>query len=107
MSDVPDPSDDSLDASDLEQVIVVCERFETAWREGHATRIEDLRSELPERLRPRLFRELLALELELRLARGERPGLDEYRSRFPEHGGSIAVLFAALRHRRATEMHSP
>jgi hypothetical protein len=70
------PGDDSLSPAELERVIAVCDRFEEAWNQGHAERIEDLQGEVPEPLRPRLLRELLALESELRQTRGERPGPD-------------------------------
>ncbi len=66
-------NDDSLTPAELEQVIAVCERFEGAWRQDHGRRIEDYQDEVPDALRPRLLRELLALEAELRQASGERP----------------------------------
>jgi tetratricopeptide (TPR) repeat protein/predicted Ser/Thr protein kinase len=77
MSDLTMPADDSLPAADLERVIAVCERFERAWKEGRAPRVEDLQDELPEPLRPRLVRELRALECELRQAGGERSELSQ------------------------------
>jgi hypothetical protein len=95
MSDVTtQDDDDSLSPADLERVIAACERFEAAWRSGRKGPIEDLQGEVPERARPRLFRELLALEIELRRAEGERPGPDEYRLRFPGRDESVAAAFA-------------
>jgi serine/threonine protein kinase/tetratricopeptide (TPR) repeat protein len=96
MSSLAIPDDDLLSAADLEQVIAVCERFEEAWKVGRQHRIEDLQSVLAGSLRPRLFRELIALELELRLARGERPGQEEYRARFPDQAGTIGSVFAGV-----------
>src|SRR6516165_5459347 len=101
MSATATTDDDSLSPADLMRVIAVCERFEAAWNGGRAERIEDLQDELSGPLRSRLFRELLALELELRRARGEQPGQDEYRARFPDRAGSISVVFQTSRHERA------
>ena len=95
MNGLATPNDDCLTPADLEQVIAVCEQFEEAWKQGRAHRIEDLQAEVPGPLRPRLFRELLALELELRQASGEHSGQDEYRVRFPELAGTISAVFAA------------
>ena len=96
MSGLATPNDDSLSAADLEQVIAVCERFEKAWKVGRQHRIEDLQGEVPGSLRPRLFRELIAIELELRQARGERPGQEEYRVRFPDQAVAIGAIFAEV-----------
>ena len=63
---------------------------------GRQHRIEDLQGEVPGSLRPRLFRELIALELELRRARGERPGQEEYRVRFPDQAVTIGAIFAEV-----------
>ena len=43
---------------------------------------------------PSLLEELLILELELRRAGGERPGLGEYRDRFPTGEGRVEAAFA-------------
>jgi tetratricopeptide (TPR) repeat protein len=101
MSFLATHDDDPLSAADLEQVIAVCERYEEAWKLGRRHRIEDLQGELPGSLRPRLFRELIALELELRQARGERPGEEEYRARFPAQAATIGSIFAGAEGVRA------
>jgi eukaryotic-like serine/threonine-protein kinase len=95
MNGLATPNDDCLTPADLEQVIAVCEQFEEAWKQGRTHRIEDFQGEVPAPLRPRLFRELLALEVELRQARGEHSGQEEYRVRFPELAESISEVFAA------------
>ena len=96
MSGLATPNDDTLSAADLEQVIAVCERFEKAWKVGRRHRIEDLQGEVPGSL-PRLFRELIAVELELRQARGERPVQEEYRVRFPDQAVAIGAIFAEVK----------
>ena len=51
MSGLAIANDDAISPADLEQVIVVCERFEEAWRGGRQDRIEDLRAKVPASLR--------------------------------------------------------
>jgi serine/threonine protein kinase len=75
------------------RVDAVCQRFETGWRAGHEPRIEDFLSRADQPQRVALFRELLALELELRQGRGERPDLRAYHTRFPGHIAAIAAVF--------------
>src|SRR5262249_43980972 len=48
------------------------------------------RADPPQRVA--LFRELLALEVELRRDRGERPDPCDYRARFPEHADAIGAV---------------
>jgi serine/threonine protein kinase len=75
------------------RVDAVCRMFETKWRAGNEPRIEEYLAEADGPQRAALFRELLALELELRRARGERPDAREYRTRFPDRAAAIAAAF--------------
>ena len=60
------PNDDSLPPDDLARVIAVCDRFEADLNAGRPRRIEDdLAAVADETSRTRLFRELLALDIEL------------------------------------------
>ena len=95
MNDAMRP-DDKLPSSALDQVIAACDRFEAAWQAGTAIRIEGELATAPEAVRPRLFGELLGLELELRQKRGEEPAQDEYLARFPNQAASIAAAFAEI-----------
>jgi eukaryotic-like serine/threonine-protein kinase len=70
-----------------------CDRFEKAWNDGRGPRIEDYLAEVPEPDRVPLFGELLALEIELRCNRGERPTPEEYAPRFLEHDDLIRAVF--------------
>ena len=63
----------------------LCTRFGTDWQAGQRPRIEDYLEEVENLERAALLRELVALELELRLVRGDRPVLQGYRDRFPEY----------------------
>ena len=83
----------ALPPSQARYVNQVCERYEAAWREGTVPRIEESLRQVPEAARSALFTELLALELELRRGRGERPTPKEYLDRFPEQARSIGDAF--------------
>jgi hypothetical protein len=85
--------DESSSTTDLERLIESREHFEQAWKSGHPRRIEEELTEVEERLRPRLFQELLELELELRRKRGDRPTVEEYQARFPDRAVEIQEAF--------------
>ncbi len=67
------------------QIDAICDRFEAAWRAGEAPDLADFLTVTHGPAHDRLFRELLALDLEFRLEQGETPEADTYLSRFPEH----------------------
>ena len=73
-----------LGVSGLRRLVASCDRFEAAWRSGRRPRIEDELAGVTESERPALLQGLLALELELRGARGGPAMLQEYQSRFPD-----------------------
>jgi serine/threonine protein kinase/WD40 repeat protein len=73
-----------------------CRRFEAARRGGRTPRIEEFLAESPEVERAPLLEELLPLEVELRLAGGERPHPADYLDRFPGHAELIADAFHDL-----------
>lgn len=78
-----------LSLAALERIDAVCTEFEQLWRIGQRP---DLRDHITGTgaERQALFRELLKVELEYRLKRGEQPAADEYRGRFPDDDGSVA-----------------
>jgi eukaryotic-like serine/threonine-protein kinase len=80
----------------LERVIATCDRFEADWRGGGSPRIEDHVIAATGSERPVLLRELLAIEVELRIARGEHPDPSEYRGRFPDLATVVDATFAEL-----------
>ena len=71
----------------------ICTRYERAWKRGDRPRIEDLLDVAAEAERPALLRELIALEVELRLSHSADSKSGEYRERFH---GQAAVVDAAL-----------
>src|SRR5262245_39119976 len=87
-----------LDA--LERIDRACTRFERAWRSGSPPDLGDYLAGTGDE-RVVLFCELLKVELEYRLKRGEQPAAEEYRQRFPEDEGPIAAAFEDVRRGQA------
>ena len=77
----------------VHRVDEACDRFEAEWRSGREPRIEEYLGPVAPPERPALLRELLALELELRRGRGERPEPPEYRQRFPADAELVVAAF--------------
>ena len=87
--------DDSVPADDLAGIIAVCERFEDDWKAGRAARIEDEIAAAREPIRARLFRELLALELELTRGDGRYADVSAYLARFPDRTDAVREVFVS------------
>jgi eukaryotic-like serine/threonine-protein kinase len=83
-----------LELADWRRIDAACDRFESAWRAGERPDLAAGLAVAAGPARDRLFRELLALELEFRLGRGERPEAAEYDARFPEHLDAVDAAFA-------------
>ena len=66
-----------------QQIDVLCDEFETLFRQGDEVRIDDFLERINPEGRARLFRELLALDIELR----GRAGTQLSRSQYVEHFG--------------------
>jgi serine/threonine protein kinase len=81
----PSSQDDGVLALSLAQrVNEACDRFERAWKEGRRPAIEDYLAEASAPERAALLRELVPLEADYRRRRGEEPGPEDYRTRFPD-----------------------
>jgi WD40 repeat protein/predicted Ser/Thr protein kinase len=80
----------------LERIDRACTRFEQAWRNGPRPDLRDYLAGTGAE-RTALFRELLKVELECRVKRGEQPAAEEYCQRFPEDEGPIAAAFEEIR----------
>ncbi len=89
---VPTHSDDDSRLSAV-RIDEACDQFEAAWGAGATPRIEDYLDQADEPHRVPLFGELLALELELRTKRGDRPEREEYVQRFPAHAEIVRTIF--------------
>src|SRR3954447_7998149 len=94
---INDQDDQSLTPSHLERVVAVCDAFDAAWRDGQDPGIEDYLRGQPGAMRPALLRELLAIELELRVRFGEALVLQDYLDRFPDDAELVHSIFAATR----------
>lgn len=70
----------------------LCDRFELAFVENPATRIEQFAVGLPQPQQRLIVRELVQLEIEQRRTRGESPVPDEYATRFPQWAEEIRAL---------------
>ena len=73
-----------LSDADLQLVNAECDAFAEAIVGDQPPRIEDHIESVDPSLRDVLFGELLAVELEQRIMRGETPDFSEYSKRFPE-----------------------
>ena len=109
---------DSLDQTGLEQVIALCDEFESSWRASRPVTIESVVARAPGAIRERLLRELIALEVELRRNSHETEAPAEYRRRFPDvadevlqqiftPGKSSAALRAIAEATRSLRRHRP
>jgi predicted Ser/Thr protein kinase len=93
MSDAPQQTRDDLSPTGWLRLDEICKRFEQAWKADAAPRIQDHLDIAPTE-RPALFRELLAIELELRRKRGDVVGPEEYRRLFPEYTEQVDRVFS-------------
>jgi hypothetical protein len=81
--------------SDEDSIDIACDAFEDEWRSGREPRIEDYFGQIPEHRRRSLLRELVAVEVDYRLQRGDGLRPEEYAARFPEDWESLQDLLAA------------
>jgi tetratricopeptide (TPR) repeat protein len=96
----PDPrSDPALSLESLRRIDLVCGRFEEAWQSGAPSSLEEGLAGAPAAglEQSALLRELLALELEYRLRRGEELAIEPYLQRFPAHALLIDLVFREAR----------
>jgi tetratricopeptide (TPR) repeat protein len=89
-----------LPASDLQQIDAVCDRFEADWRAGRCPDLQSYLSQAPPGGKVRLLRDLLNVDLEFRLQRGEEPDPRSYCQRFPELADVVDAAFLS-RHESA------
>ena len=72
-----------------------CDEFEALWRSGEPPKLEACLSKCPAAMREQLLHELLALELDYRLERGEVPTVQDYLNRFGEQRAIVEQAFAS------------
>ncbi len=90
----PDPrAGPDLNLETIRLIDEVCTVFEEQWLGGGRPLIEDLLGDSTGLERTAIFSELLAVEIELRLAAGELPSRAEYAQRFPTHSHFVDFVF--------------
>lgn len=93
-----DEASESLAAA--RRVDARCDEFELALATGKSPQIESFLTDLSASDRQTLLLELLGLELDFRVARGEQPKVGDYAKRFPELSAEqLAALVEASRGR--------
>ncbi|MDB5348928.1 MAG: prkC 29 [Planctomycetota bacterium] len=102
MSDSPTLNDGSREIPLAIRVDRACDAFEAAWRAGSPRRIEDAVRGVDRADVGAFLAELIAAERELRGSRGETPGDDEYRARFPGHDEAIDLALNNVPRGRAS-----
>lgn len=93
MNGGPLSGDNSLALSARERIDQVCLAFEDAWKRGETSAIEPLLESAAAGERASLLHELLWLELEYRVRKGEQPTREEYLTRFAEFATVVASVF--------------
>ena len=88
----------SIGALDRQQLAVIDQAaldFEQAWQQGHVPRIEEFlrRPHVDAAIQGILFEELLTLEMEYRVRRGESPDVAKYQARFPHLAERVEAVF--------------
>lgn len=97
----------SADPDLADRIDLICDEFERAYLRGQSPLIEDFLNVHNGLDRERLFFELLLVDRELRLRRGENATRDDYRHRFPAYGSVIDALeFATIDDRNRTRSAS-
>ena len=87
--------DHGLAVAELQRIDDACDRFESAWRGGEQPELEPFLAGFVGPARTQLLRDLLALELDLRLEQGDVPDRHAYRQRFPGHDDVIDAVFGS------------
>jgi tRNA A-37 threonylcarbamoyl transferase component Bud32/tetratricopeptide (TPR) repeat protein len=92
---ISDARHERLSVADLRYIDSVCDRYEAAWRSGQSADLASFLADAQEELWEPLFRDLLCLDLQCRLERGEHPDAREYCERFPQLAEIVEAVFAA------------
>lgn len=84
------------------EIDAVCDAFERAWQSGYPPSIEDFLDRCVLPARERLLTELLLVDREFRIKRGESVTRLDYHRRFPDYSIAIdAIDFATIVERRS------
>lgn len=87
----------------LERIDDQCAKFEQAWQSDASPVIEAfLNPDFTADQREVLLAELIVLDIDYRVRRGEKPTREAYLEKFPENGTAVEVAFKEGFHRNAT-----
>ena len=92
---MPDP-ETQLEYHHRQEIDRIADEFESEFRNGQRPSIEAYLEKQPELLRSQLFKELLALDIEFRLAANDQPTTQEYNNRFPQLRDVVEKVFSAV-----------
>jgi len=92
---------DTRSLSQEERLDRLCDQFEQQWKAGQNPKIEAFLDRAEEGDRDDLLRELVAVELELRLEAGHEVNPEEYRQRFSDQESIVDAAIALVEQRRA------
>ncbi len=84
-----------LPVTDLQQIDAICDRFEAAWSTGQTPDLASFLAEAPAGVHAPLFGDLLHIELEYRIQRGEQPDERSYHEQFPAFRAIVAAAFGS------------
>src|SRR5262245_54629237 len=94
MSNVEPTREEPSDVARLRSIVDACERFEADWRRGYTPRVDAYLDRIESSQRERTIRELLAVEIELRVERGEKVAEEDLRARYPDWSEAVDSAFA-------------
>ena len=87
---------EALPVDAAQRIDRICDRFETAWKEGQRPEVEAFIEGASEPDRTVLLCELIALDLSYRRqSKSDEPTYDEYVRRFPAHCNALRLVFAS------------
>jgi len=93
MNDPQPQNSESNEVDALSRLVRACEQFEAEWRGGLTPQIGTYLERVESSQRDKLLRELLAIEIELRVESGEKPTPEEFLERYPDWARAVAAAF--------------
>lgn len=94
------PQNPKAELSRAERIDALCDEFEAAWKGDKRRRLEEVLAKAGDVPKEELFRALLAVEIELRLAAREKVTTGDYEQRFPESKDAIREVFREIQQAR-------
>ena len=86
----------TLPLTDRRTINEICVEFEQAWKEGHHPRVEMFADRMTGRAEKVLLVELIAQDIDLRIADGQIVSHQQYYDRFPNAAQEVAAAFELI-----------